>query len=84
MLYRLTSLFYGTVSTAFDIIALTSLAIWQGVTTFAAFISNEDWEKITGPHGLVFILICGLIVVWTKSVKDDAARERRHRESIWW
>ena len=52
------------------------------MTTLIAVISNEDWEKITGPHGLVFVLICGLIVVWTKSVKDDSARERRHRESI--
>ena len=82
MLYRLSSLLYVPLSIAFDLVALISLAVWQGISTVVAFISNEDWDKITGPHGLVFVLICGLIVVWTKSVKDDAARERRHRESI--
>lgn len=53
--------------------------MWQGIATL---ISNDDWSRITGPHGLVFVLIIGLIVVWTKSVRDDAARERRHRETI--
>ena len=65
-----------------DIFLLSSLALWQGMTTFATIISKEDWDRITGPHGLVFVLICGIIVIWIKSVKDDASRERRHRESI--
>lgn len=62
-----------------EFLALSSLAIWQG---FSAMISPDTWEKITGPHGLVFVLIIGLIVVWTKSVRDDASRERRHKETI--
>lgn len=64
---------------AIDIFTLGFLAIWQGLATL---ISSDDWNKITGPHGLVFVLIIGLIVVWTKSVRDDAARERRHKETI--
>lgn len=63
----------------FDIIALSTLAVWQGAI---ALISNDDWNKITGPNGLVFVLIIGLIVIWTKSVRDDAAKERRHKETI--
>lgn len=62
-----------------DIFMLGFLAVWQGMATL---ISSDDWNRITGPHGLVFVLIIGLIVVWTKSVRDDAARERRHRETI--
>ena len=65
-----------------DICVLASLAVYSGVNAIASIISSEDWDKITGPHGLVFVLICALIVVWTKSVKDDNARERRHREVI--
>ena len=82
MLNKIAMLIHTPASSVLDIIVLSTLAVWQGITTAIAFISNEDWEKITGPHGLVFVLICGLIIVWTKSVKDDAARERRHRESI--
>jgi negative regulator of sigma E activity len=69
-------------SSVFDIIALSSLAVWQGISTIFAFISSDDWDKITGPNGLVFVLICGLIVIWTKSVRDDSAKERRHKESL--
>lgn len=69
-------------SSGFDIVALVGLTVWQGISTTIAFISSEDWDKVTGPHGLVFVLLCGLIVVWTKSVKDDAGKERRHKEII--
>lgn len=62
-----------------DITMLGVLAVWQGLATL---FSSEDWNRITGPHGLVFVLIIGLIVVWTKSVRDDTARERRHKETI--
>lgn len=79
MPYRVSSIFFSPVAAFIDVTLLGVLALWQGIT---ALISEDDWSKITGPHGLVFVLIIGLIVVWTKSVRDDAARERRHRESI--
>lgn len=82
MPFKLTQLLTGTSASLFDILALAGLAVWQGLATLVALVSAEDWEKITGPHGLVFVLICGLIVVWTKSVRDDAAKERRHKETI--
>lgn len=79
MPYKLSSFFLHPLAAIIDVTTLGFLAAWQGMATL---ISNDDWSKITGPHGLVFVLIIGLIVVWTKSVRDDAARERRHRETI--
>jgi hypothetical protein len=79
MQYRLSNIFSSPLAAIIDVTVLGALALWQGLSTL---ISADDWSKITGPHGLVFVLIIGLIVVWTKSVRDDAARERRHRESI--
>jgi hypothetical protein len=79
MPHRLISFIAPAFTSTLDIFTLGALALWQGL---AAFISADDWNRITGPHGLVFVLIIGLIVVWTKSVRDDAARERRHRETI--
>jgi hypothetical protein len=68
---NVTSLVEGTM--------LSILAIWKGTATI---ISDDAWEKLTGPHGLVFALIIGIIIIWSKSVRDDAARERRHKETI--
>jgi hypothetical protein len=79
MPYRLSSILFHPLAVVADVVMLGFLAVWQGMATL---ISNDDWSRITGPHGLVFVLIIGLIVVWTKSVRDDAARERRHRETI--
>lgn len=79
MPYRLSNVFSSPVAAVIDFSMLAVLAVWQGIATL---ISPDDWSKITGPHGLVFVLIIGLTVVWTKSVRDDSARERRHRESI--
>jgi len=58
---------------------LSGLAVWKGTL---AFISDDHWNKLTGPHGLVFALVIGIIIIWSKSVRDDAARERRHKETI--
>lgn len=79
MPHRLISYIAPAFTSTLDIVTLGTLALWQGLSTL---ISSDDWNRITGPHGLVFVLLIGLIVVWTKSVRDDAARERRHRETI--
>jgi hypothetical protein len=65
--------------TSLDFAALSTITVWQGVATI---LSADDWSRITGPHGLVFVLLIGLIVMWMKSVRDDASKERRHKESI--
>jgi len=79
MLNRFSSLVATPFVAIADIATLALLAVWQGLATL---FTDEDWNRITGPHGLVFVLIIGLIVVWAKSVKDDGHRERRHKEMI--
>lgn len=78
MLYRILL----TCSPVANLIDGATLYFLAGYQAYFAFISDNDWAKITGPHGLVFVLVVGLIVIWTKSLRDDAARERRHREAI--
>jgi len=66
----------------FEFLGLGFLLAWQGFSAGLALISDADWAKITGPHGLVFVLIIGLCVVWAKSCRDDVSRERRHKETL--
>jgi hypothetical protein len=82
MPYRILHMINGSSSLFTSIIdgtILTSLAVWKGSVMI---MSDDTWAKVTGPHGLVFALIIGLVVVWTKSVRDDASRERRHKETL--
>jgi len=74
---------------------LTSLAVWQGAQSFYLGLTESDWSKLTGPHGVAFAAVIAVIVLWaallayiSKSRKEelaartveDAARERRHIE----
>lgn len=79
MFYHIVGSVPPSFSSLIEGIILTSLAIWKGTL---AFISEDHWDKLTGPHGLVFALVVGIIIMWSKSVRDDAARERRHKETL--
>ena len=61
---------------------LGTLAVWQGISAGLAIIDAASWDRITGEHGLEFCLLVALIVVWGKSIRDDASRERRHNEML--
>lgn len=76
--YAITNVHFN-MSAIVEGMALSFLAIWK---LSSALVSQDYWDKLTGPHGLVFALIIGIIVIWSKSVRDDAARERRHKETI--
>jgi hypothetical protein len=69
-----------------DGIALSGLS-------FLAIISETDWSRITGPHGVAFVAIAAVIVLWASGIrkdkrederrtKEENAREGRHSESI--
>lgn len=70
------------VSSIAECATLATLSLVQGVRYIGGIIADEDWQKITGPHGLVFVLIIGLLTLWIKSQRNDAATERRHREAM--
>jgi len=58
-----------------------------------AIISETDWSRITGPHGVAFVAIAAVIVLWASGMrkdkrederraKEESSREARHAESI--
>ena len=61
--------------------------------SFFAIISETDWQRITGPHGVAFVAIAAVIVLWVsgmrkdkredeRRVKEEQNREKRHSESL--
>ena len=82
-----------TLGFIFEAIALGFLTVWQGLSAIASLISNEDWDRITGPHGVAFVACAACLVLWLNAVNrdrkedkrriaEDAAKERRHEDSI--
>lgn len=65
-----------------ECVTLAAVTVYQGIAYIGGIISDEDWSKITGPHGLVFVLIIGLLTLWIKSQRNDVATERRHKEAL--
>ena len=72
---------------------LAVLAVKSGYTYLSAAIGDDDWSKITGPHGVAFIAVIAVIVLWFNGLrrekneekrreKEELNREKRHSESI--
>ncbi len=52
-----------------------------------AIISETDWQRVTGPHGVAFVAIAAVIVLWGSGIRDKnrlrketEARENREEE----
>ena len=78
-------------------LCLGALAVWQGGAATITALTESDWSKLTGPHGVAFAAVIAVIVLWaallayiSKSRKEelaarkveDEARERRHTELV--
>jgi hypothetical protein len=61
--------------------------------SIVAIISEADWARILGPHGVAVCAILGLAIVWgsglrkdkredERRAKEESSREARHAESI--
>lgn len=65
---------------------LLTLATWSGSNALATVVSEDDWTKITGPHGVAFIAVAAVIVLWTSRVLSERRSEKsqndRHKELI--
>jgi hypothetical protein len=66
---------------------LSLLAVCQGLEVFASVITENDWEKLTGPHALAFASTIATLVLWATGVVvvrrlrlDSLAREARDRK----
>lgn len=82
-LQLVTNLFAHTIECAI----LSLLALTQGVLAVAEAITAEDWQRVTGPHGVAFVACVSTLVLWAtfitliRRVRLDAlAKEKRDRE----
>lgn len=64
-------------------LVLTFLATFNGTVALLEMISEGDWTRINGPHGVAFIAVCAVIVLWLRSVtKEKNEDKRRTREEM--
>lgn len=49
---------------------------WNWFCYQAAIISDEDWSKITGPHGVAFIAVCAVVVLWFNKLTGEKSRSK--------
>lgn len=48
-----------------------------------AIISDQDWQRMTGPHGVAFIAVLAVIVLWANGLRKEKAEiSRRQAEEI--
>ena len=58
------------------------LAIYNGAAAMLAVISEADWERITGPHGVAFIAVVAVVVLWANGIATRKAEDKRRAEEI--
>jgi hypothetical protein len=58
------------------------LALYNGAAAFVAVISEADWNRITGPHGVAFLSIIAVVVLWGNGIASRKAEDKRRAEEI--
>jgi len=53
------------------------IAAKSGLSLIGNLISDSDWDKITGEHGVIFLLLCVLIVNWNNARIRERNENRR-------
>ena len=48
----------------------------NGASYVAELITEGDWQKMTGPHGGMFLLAIAVIALWLNKISDDKARAK--------
>lgn len=72
---------------------LALIACYKGGIIVGLIISDTDWSKITGPHGVAFLAVIAVIVLWGNGLRrerneelrrsnEEIRREKRHAETI--
>lgn len=59
-----------------EAVLLGALLGWNGFWYHASLISDADWNKLTGPHGVAFLAVCAVIVLWANKVLTDRHRAK--------
>lgn len=56
---------------------LLGLAVgYHGARYLGTLISEGDWQKMTGPHGGMFLLAIAVVALWLNKVSGDKARAK--------
>ncbi len=58
------------------------LAIYNGAAAMLAVISEADWNRALGPHGVAFISIVAVVVMWDSGRRDRKAENTRRQDEI--
>lgn len=72
---------------------LTFLALYNGAAAVVGVITETDWNRMTGPHGVAFIAVIAVIGLWVdrkvekrgeqkRRDKEDEAKEKRNQDLI--
>lgn len=69
----------NVVITILEGILFGSLALYHGVISI---FSDADWEKVTGPHGVAFISLLAVVVLWNQGRIRERNENRRRREEM--
>jgi hypothetical protein len=48
--------------------------------TSLAIISEQDWNRMTGPHGVAFIAVAAVIVLWANGLRKERLEQKRRDE----
>lgn len=60
--------------------------MWQGIAAAIAAISEGDWAKLTGPHGVAFVSVVAVIVLWGALLayisRTNKREETRRKEEL--
>lgn len=59
---------------AVEAVILGAALGWNTFWLHASLISDDDWAKITGPHGVAFIAVVAVIVLWINKIGADKTR----------
>jgi FtsZ-interacting cell division protein ZipA len=44
--------------------------------SFIAFISEQDWSRMLGPHGVAVVAILAVVALWVSGIKEKSAMKK--------
>lgn len=62
--------------------AFLGLALgWNSTAYFLSIISDSDWSRMTGPHGVAFLAVAAVVVLWLNKMASDKSKAKELKEA---
>ena len=58
------------------------LALYNGASALLAVITEADWNRALGPHGVAFLAVIAVVVLWGNGIATRKAEDKRRAEEI--